>query len=85
VTFRERAREYVRLLLAVLVLAFVVAHGVVERCGRAGCYRTPLGSWLVAQGGALADLVHGLEFAASAFAAVALAGYGVSRLRARLA
>ncbi len=83
-SLRERAREYVGLLLAVLVLVFVVAHGLVETCSRAGCHRTLIGRWLVAQGGALADLVHGLEFAASAFAVVALAGYGVSRLRARL-
>lgn len=70
-----------RAVAAVLVVAFLAVHAVVERCTRWGCYRTFVGRWLARQGGVLADLVHAVELGASVLAALALVGYVVSRLR----
>jgi len=80
VTLREGART----VLAFGLVAFVLAHAAIRTCWRGGCYRTFLGRWLVEQGGAAAALVRGVEGVVSVAAALALLGYGVSRVRARL-
>jgi CHASE2 domain-containing sensor protein len=82
VTLREGART----VLAFGLVAFVLAHAAIRTCWRGGCYRTFFAGLVSATfaSGAAAALVRGVEGVVSVAAALALLGYGVSRVRARL-